>query len=783
MANTIRKIFAMILAVTLCVGMAPSALAAVITETEEEVDGGMTTVITTTTETTEDGNTTTVTVTVKTEKDGVDDDGAIVDYDETKVTTTKTTESDVDTVVTEKVVTDGKESLSYDYTEKVPDVDVDLIKDGKEIENPSGSAEITPDAPVSADPKKDENDTEYDETRIVSQTDRKVNAEVNIVEVEDYKIITDKDGNILEVYKYDEEENTGLEPISSQWDDNKQDVKKPVAGMTVEELKALDDAGKLPVVPMTEEEIKEALKIRPEGYDYLYVGLGEDSYYGVGWNFVSDNYYNGYGTGTHQFALGDFSEEEMKLISAYCADLETSSRKGYWYTVQNVEDADYYDEESAKHIRTIASNAYWGVIDDPETEEAELGSLVAVKAMMAEAKDADGNPVFTEAQINGLTEGEALTASQMAIWKYGNPYQKEGETIYIDADTVDYNRYQGKTDWTYSSQHIKDNIRERIIAEKQLDVENMTEEELEALNKMVSDQYSTERAAIMGRINALANYLMNLTQTDDQSESTQIINEKNYIEDMSMTVGSMVKENADGNGNNSYNVDFTFSLVVTPGEKDDLIIKVINSNGEVVGSGRVAGDGSQDDGFNDVYYDEETGSYTLTGLELIEGSDTKFNLKLEGAQYLERGVYIYTSEVRDDIPSQTFVGIAEGYKSVDTAMEIDLSFNVEEGTVTTIHEWHSEGDPVYRIIDGDEEFEEFEEEEIPLTPVPYNVEPNPPAEKLDVPSDTETILDEDVPLAAVPGLGDESNSWLMIAVFAAIGFVALNLSEKKREEI
>ncbi|MBQ7936901.1 MAG: Cys-Gln thioester bond-forming surface protein [Oscillospiraceae bacterium] len=777
MANTMKKFVAILMAAVLGMSMGLQAIAATTTETETTTDGELTTTVTTTTETTEDGNTTTVVVTVETKKDGIDEDGATVDYDETKVTTTQTSG---DTVISEKCVTDGKESLSYDYTEKVPDVDVDLIKDGKEIENPSGSAEITPDAPVSADPKEDENDTEYDETKIVSKTDREVNAEVNIVEVEDYKIIRDKDGNILEVYKYDEEENTGLEPISSQWDDNKQDVKKPVAGMTVEELKALDDAGKLPVVPMTEEEIKEALKIRPEGYDYLYVGLGEDSYYGVGWNFVSDNYYNGYGTGTHQFALGDFSEEEMKLISAYCADLETSSRKGYWYTVQNVEDADYYDEESAKHIRTIASNAYWGVIDDPETKEAEFGSLAAVKAMMAEAKDADGNPVFTEAQINGLTEGEALTASQMAIWKYGNPYQKEdGETIYIDADTVDYNRYQGRYDWTYSSQHIKDNIRERIIAEKQLDVENMTEEELEALNKMVSDQYSTERAAIMGRINALANYLMNLTQTDDQSESTQIINEKNYIEDMSMTVGSMVKENADGNGNNSYNVDFTFSLVVTPGEKDDLIIKVINSNGEVVGSGRVAGDGSQDDGFNDVYYDEKTDSYTLTGLELIEGSDTKFNLKLEGAQYLERGVYIYTSEVRDDTPSQTFVGIAEGYKSVDTAMEIDLSFNVEEGTVTTLREWHSEGDPVYRIIDGDEE---FEEEEIPLTPVLYNAEPNPPAEKLDVPSDTETILDEDVPLAAVPGLGDESSMWLMVAVFAFVGFMALNLPEKKREE-
>ena len=195
-------------------------------------------------------------------------------------------------------------------------------------------------------------------------------------------------------------------------------------------------------------------------------------------------------------------------------------------------------------------------------------------------------------------------------------------------------------------------------------------------------------------------YLIGLTLTAEEAGTTQIINDKNFVEDMSMTVGSMVKEDADGNGNNSYNVDFTFSLVVVPGEDDDLIVKVVNSNGEVVGSGRIAGEGADDENMNqvEITYDENGKPiYTLKDMELIEGSNTKFNLTLEGAQYLEQGVYIYSSEVRDGNDSQTFVGMAEGYKRVDVAMEVDLTFNVKEGSVTTVREWANEGDPLIHL--------------------------------------------------------------------------------------
>ena len=49
-------------------------------------------------------------------------------------------------------------------------------------------------------------------------------------------------------------------------------------------------------------------------------------------------------------------------------------------------------------------------------------------------------------------------------------------------------------------------------------------------------------------------------------------------------------------------------------------------------------------------------------------------LEANEAQYLSRGVYVYTSEVRDEVSSQTFVGIAEGTKQVSAQQTVDLSF-------------------------------------------------------------------------------------------------------------
>ena len=256
---------------------------------------------------------------------------------------------------------------------------------------------------------------------------------------------------------------------------------------------------------------------------------------------------------------------------------------------------------------------------------------------------------------------------------------------------------------------------------------------------------------------------------------------------MSITIGEMVKDHTnnadDDNTNNAYNVDLTFSLVVTPSANDDLIVKVINGNGEVIKTARIAGEEQAGEGYGKLEADE-SGNYTLTGLELIEGSNAKFNLKLEGAQYLEQGVYIYTSEVRDyvtkngtvteDVPSQTFVGIAEGYTSVDVAMSIDLTFHVEEGTVTTERTWYNSGDPVYYPVvpyDG--------EKDIPEDPDDPK-DPKTPKYRIYVKDGLVVLEDEEVPLAAAPATGD--STILLCALSFLSGSALIGINRKKKEE-
>ena len=772
-----RKLFSIIMVLCMLVGVLPLQAFAVEDGTTTEIVDGVEITTTQTTEVTTDGENTTITVTIEKTSEGTQEStGKELTGSETFVTST-TTDAEGN-VVGAKWTESGKETITQESTD-TPDVTVDLIKNGEKVEGANGSAEITAPDVSSKDPKEGEDDLVYDEITDVTTTDREVSAEIEIGQTTENKVITDAEGNVLE--SYESEKDTGLEPIVSQWDDSKQDVRESVIGMTEEEMDALDAKGLLPVLPLTEEQIEEALGKKPEGYDYLYIGLGEDSCFGVGWNYRSDASYNDYGTGTHQFALGDFSEENLdsetlKLLSAYCADLETSSRKGYWYKVTNLEDAEYFNEESANHIRAIAANAYWGTVGTNEDGTPVTGSLAAVKAMMANAKDSEGNAIFSQEQIDGLTEGEALTASQIAIWQYGNPYQSEDKNIYLDADVWDFNTYQGSSWWVRADRYLKPEIKAQVIEEWGLDPENLTAEQQNQINAEVTNRYNEKRTAAMGRINALSDYLIGLTLTAEEAGTTQIINEKNFVEDMSMTVGSMVKEDADGNGNNSYNVDFTFSLVVTPGEDDDLIVKVVNSKGEVVGSGRIAGDGADDENMNqvEITYDENGKPiYTLKDMELIEGSNTKFNLTLEGAQYLEQGVYIYSSEVRDGNDSQTFVGMAEGYKRVDVAMEVDLTFHVKEGSVTTVREWANEGDPTDTPPTEPEEEEEEEEEETP-PPVNYRVVINDDG--------LEEIPDEPVPLASAPKTGDTSGLWAVMIATAALALIAVNISGKKNEE-
>lgn len=121
-----------------------------------------------------------------------------------------------------------------------------------------------------------------------------------------------------------------------------------------------------------------------ESYDYTYVGVD---------TWGNNVNVNGEESGT---ALFKVQNPDGSISYAYCVDLDTLVKEGHNYSRVNVESSGYYDNESAKHIRAIVRNAYPFI------------SLETIASTL---------------NLENLTKEEAITATQLAIWKYANDTQ------------------------------------------------------------------------------------------------------------------------------------------------------------------------------------------------------------------------------------------------------------------------------------------------------------------------------------------------------------------------
>ena len=404
-----------------------------------------------------------------------------------------------------------------------------------------------------------------------------------------------------------------LQAVNPQWSEEKQQVKAPAWNMTAEAIAAAYG------------EKDPALA----GYDYLYVGHGEDSLYGADWNLSEQVGAWRYGTGTAQFQLTD-PAKQGSVYTAYCADIDTTSKTGWWYKVENLEDAAYYARgDAADHIRAIALTGYWGTA-------AGTGSLGAVKEALSAAIDGGTLTTMTKEDVAALTEGEALTATQMAIWKYGNPY----EVITLGANTLD----RGSPHWDYCDEVLK-------------------------------GQYGMDDAAIddaLARIEAVAAYLMGLTMTAAEAGETTILRDGELVKEANLRVGQKV-------GEGLYRADLLFSLQATLQQGDAVTVQLLDADGTVLGEGRIAP--AEEEG---VLQPDSGGRYTLGGLTLKAEEELACRFALTGVQQLRRGVYVYTSEVRDGVSSQTFVGLAEGEMQVKGQQELTLRFTAPADPVPAV---------------------------------------------------------------------------------------------------
>lgn len=449
-------------------------------------------------------------------------------------------------------------------------------------------------------------------------------------------------------------------------------------------------------------------------FDKTFAGLKVEGWYEDGeWveELNGDKAFTAIWAGPQQFVLVD---AEGNVVTTYCADFTTPTQDYFGYNMENLEEADYYSEEEAAMIRSVAFNGYWG--------EAEgEGSLSDMRQKLLDSGK------FTEEELALLTDGVALTATQMAVWTFSNHM----------------------TGIEFINSHY---------------------------SKWGPGNVPEDKESQVHLLFKIYDHLVNLDPTETEGTTADtVIGADTFVDELNVTVIDMAKEHENNQDNDSTNDAYvtkvSFSLVVAPSgsDEDDLVAYLLGPDGvTILAQGRIAGDGPEEE-FLPV---DEHGNYYFENITMIEGEQS-FQLNLSGVQHLERGVYLYTSQIdADDTSSQTMVGVASGDRGVDVTMNVTFDLNVEGVTVTE-RVWHEEGDPTVTWLTPPPT--------VPEVPPEVPEDPWTPPENHRLGNDTIEIPDEPVPLAEPIKTGDDTGIWVALALMIAFAMVAVNVTDNKRK--
>lgn len=339
---------------------------------------------------------------------------------------------------------------------------------------------------------------------------------------------------------------------------------------------------------------------------------------------------NGGNWQAHQFVLEGKNNERYYV---YCCDFDTEPVSGSDYNIKRLEDTDYYktgenDEKKDERIRAIVLNGYWGVENTSMDKDnaPSPGSLDAFRKMLTDAG------VLTAQQAAKMTDGMALTATQAAIWYYGNSGQNTLSATDIVGDT-----YTGSS----------------------------------------FDPTSTEKKNI---INLAYAYLINDLPGQKATAENTLMAPEDFADTLKLSVGER-------NASDLYKTDITFTMAVAPNDATgDLVVYITymttvdgKEKEEIVGAYRLCGDDTKDAENNiSSVINNSDGSYTLPGVYLPALAGINLNLKLKGEQKLDNGVYLFNCTAGWD-KSQTFIGCGEVRQSVD--ISVGFGFEVNDPAV------------------------------------------------------------------------------------------------------
>ena len=321
-----------------------------------------------------------------------------------------------------------------------------------------------------------------------------------------------------------------------------------------------------------------------------------------------------------------------------------------------MEDNDYYATEDAEnHVRGIVFNGYWGT-------ESGTGSLASLKENLKAAVS------------SGTVEGE-YTIKQVNRKKFTNGYELQdgeyhyGTYVYWDIPAVDVTLTNEVIDqmtegealdamqaaiwsWANGSQATLNGIDGVVVGD------------LSAASSQMSDSLNgkndPEGAA---RTRALYAWLMQQAVSPDE-EKTVIINDKTFVENMSLTIGKQITADA-------FEAKLNFSNSFTVNENTDnlkIVLTYVDADGATQTIEKsLTGE--------DALVADENGYYTIDGLQLSKAKAFEFTLNIVGEQYLTKNAYTFTSE-KGVNGSQTFVSLAEGSVNVDVSKSVNIEFDV-----------------------------------------------------------------------------------------------------------
>lgn len=330
----------------------------------------------------------------------------------------------------------------------------------------------------------------------------------------------------------------------------------------------------------------------------------------------------------HQFILKD---KDGKSYYAYCTDLKVDAIP-FDYNVARLEKSGYYGEGAEDHVRAIALNGYWGT-------ETGTGSLDEFKNMLQKAQE--NGKLDGSLDINAITPGMALTATQAAIWYYGN----SGEDKLSDQEIT--GRF-----YTSPNNYREANESEAKTINAVYKYLISLEEEATIDNTLISkDDFAKE-------VNLKINKKNEVPEGANESESSK----SSYDVDLSFTMGLDVDSDVDG--------DLTVSVVLL--DQDGRPVLGEDGKPKTLATGKLNGENS--DGLT---YDKKNNSYTFSGLTLESGA--KLDLKLDGTQNLQEGVYLFSANGGYN-KAQTFVGVGNVQQEVN--LNVELEFNVTDPAAT-----------------------------------------------------------------------------------------------------